>query len=151
MADLKESIRLLLFINESPHRIALTFSIGLFIGISPFIGMHTILALLVAFIFRLNKIIILLGTYVTNPWTIIPIYTFSTFIGTKILGIKSVIPDIDWTNITFLKIMNGMKPLIIPFFLGTTFVGAISSIIIYFILYALIKKTRRLHSNTRMS
>ncbi len=151
MADLKEKIRLLLFINESPHRIALTFSIGLFIGISPFIGAHTILALLVAFIFRLNKIIILLGTYVTNPWTIIPIYTFSTFIGAKILGIKSVIPDIDWTDITFLKIMNGMKPLVIPFFVGTTFVGAISSIIIYFILYALIKKTRRLHNHTRMS
>ena len=39
----------LLHIQDSPERTAAAFAIGIFFGFSPFLGFHTLLALIVAF------------------------------------------------------------------------------------------------------
>ncbi|RME67583.1 MAG: DUF2062 domain-containing protein [Nitrospirae bacterium] len=81
-----DRIRLIFTIKDSPRRLALSFSTGLFIGISPLLGLHTILSIIVASVFKLNKLVTLMGTYVTNPWSLIPIYAFCTWIGIKLTG-----------------------------------------------------------------
>ena len=55
----RATFRRLLAIDDPPERTALAFSIGVFIAFSPFLGLHTIAATLVAFLFRFNKIAIL--------------------------------------------------------------------------------------------
>jgi uncharacterized protein (DUF2062 family) len=132
-----------LTIKESPNKIALSFSIGVFIGMSPLVGLHTILGLAIASIFRLNKFVTIIGVYITNPWTIVPIYTFSTFVGAKLLGLKKVIPDIDWHNLGITKIISELKDLLIPFVVGTLFVGTLSAIISFIILYHIVRNTRK--------
>ena len=67
--------------------IALAFSVGIFVGMSPLFGIHTILGLILAWIFSLNKFVTIVGVYITNPWTIVPIYTFATWFGGKLLGL----------------------------------------------------------------
>lgn len=120
----------------------MAFAVGIFIGMSPLFGIHTILGLIAAWIFKLNKIVTITGVYVTNPWTIVPIYTFSTYIGAKCLGIKQVFSNIDWSHITFSSFAHELKPLLMPFVVGAVLIGIISSVISYFIIYHAVKRAR---------
>ncbi|MEW6109424.1 MAG: DUF2062 domain-containing protein [Nitrospirota bacterium] len=139
---LRDRLRQILTINETPQKIAAAFAAGVFIGMSPLLGIHTILGLAVAWVFRLNRLVTLVGVYVTNPWTIVPIYTFGTWVGARLMNINDIIPDIDWNNITFLGFIDGFRPLVLPFVLGTTLIGFISAIIGYIIIYKAVKANR---------
>jgi uncharacterized protein len=79
--------RRLLTLDDPPERTALAFSIGVFIAFSPFLGLHTIAATLIALLFRFNKIAIYTGTFVNNPFlTLVPIVVVSYAIGALLLG-----------------------------------------------------------------
>lgn len=137
---LRDKIRLILSVKDTPHRISMAFAVGIFIGMSPLLGLHTILGILVAYLFRLNRLVTIVGVYITNPWTIIPIYTFSTWVGVKCLGIDKVLPNIDWKHITFGALLNDFSSLIMPFIVGAFLVGTLLSIISYIIIYRLAKR-----------
>ena len=137
---LRERLQLILSVKDTPHRLSLAFSLGVFIGMSPLLGLHTVLGVLVSTVFRLNRLVTLAGVFVTNPWTIIPIYTFSTLVGARCLGIKHILPDIDWNHITFGALLNDFRPLLMPFIFGTVLIGVFSSLISYAIIYHLTKK-----------
>jgi uncharacterized protein len=102
---------------------------------SPLLGVHTVLGLAAAWIFKLNRMITLVGVFVTNPWTIVPIYSFGTFCGAKVLGMEKIIPDVDWAHISFLGFLSEFRPLLIPFIVGTTLLGAVSALIGYLVIY----------------
>lgn len=138
----REKLRQVIATKESPHRVAVAFSIGVFLGMSPLIGIHTLLGLAIAWIFRLNKFVTLVGVFVTNPWTIVPIYTFGIWTGAKLLGINRVVPQIDWTHMTFLDIAQNFTPIILPFFVGTTLVGTVAGLISYIIIFFAMKGIR---------
>ena len=90
----RAAFRRLLAIDDPPERTALAFSIGVFIAFSPFLGLHTIMATLIAFIFRFNKIAIYTGTFINNPFlTLVPIIIASYAVGAFILGRPLSIPD----------------------------------------------------------
>ena len=90
----RAAFRRLLAIDDPPERTALAFSIGDFIAFSQFLGLHTIMATLVAFIFRFNKIAIYTGTFINNPFlTLVPIIIASYAVGAFILGRPLSIPD----------------------------------------------------------
>jgi uncharacterized protein (DUF2062 family) len=90
----RAAFRRLLAIDDPPERTALAFSIGVFIAFSPFLGLHTILATLIAFLFRFNKIAIYTGTFVNNPFlTLVPIIIASYAVGAAALGEPWQIPD----------------------------------------------------------
>jgi len=145
-----DKIRLISYIKEPPWKIALTFSIGIFIGMSPLIGFHTVIAITLAILFRLNKIVILMATYLINPWTIVPIYTFSTFIGAKILH-QEINININWSYVTISEIVNSTSELLLPFIIGTLLVGFVSSVLSYIIIYALLTKRRSLYRDSGLS
>src|SRR5690349_18934269 len=89
----RAAFRRLLAIDDPPERTALAFSIGVFIAFSPFLGLHTILATLIAFIFRFNKVAIYTGTFVNNPFfTLVPIIIGSYTVGAFVLGLPLQIP-----------------------------------------------------------
>jgi hypothetical protein len=138
----KDRIKDVIKLKESPHRIALAFATGVFIGMSPLLGFHTLLGFAIAWIFRLNPFALLAGVYITNPWTIVPIYTFSTYVGAQCLGLEQMIPEIDWSNLSFINLLNDLEPLLMPFILGTLLIGTIASIISYIIIYLAAKKIR---------
>src|SRR6266480_3372756 len=89
----RATFRRLLAIDDPPERTALAFSVGVFIGFSPVLGLHTIIATLVAFLFRFNKVAIYLGTYINNPFlTLVPIILVSYAIGAFLLSRPLRIP-----------------------------------------------------------
>ncbi len=89
----RTAFRRLLAIDDPPERTALAFSVGVFIAFSPFLGLHTVAATVVAFLFRFNKIAIYSGTFINNPFlTLIPIIVISYAVGALLLGMPLRIP-----------------------------------------------------------
>ena len=62
----------LLHVADTPERTAAAFALGVFFGFSPFLGLHTIMALALAFALNLNRVATLLGVYSNLPWIIAP-------------------------------------------------------------------------------
>ena len=90
----RKTLRRLLAIDDPPERTALAFSIGIFIAFSPFLGLHTIMATLVAFIFRFNKVAIYTGTFINNPFlTLVPIIIASYGLGALVMGRPLSLPE----------------------------------------------------------
>jgi uncharacterized protein (DUF2062 family) len=74
-------------VHESPERLAAAWALGIGIGLSPVMGLHTVLALLLALLFRLNKVDVVLGTLVINPWTLPVYFPAAVLLGKRITGV----------------------------------------------------------------
>jgi uncharacterized protein (DUF2062 family) len=83
---MKDLIKKLLHIEDTAERTALAYSIGIFLGFSPFLGFHTLMGLTIAFLFNLNRVAILLGVWSNTPWWIVPYYIIATWIGMRVTG-----------------------------------------------------------------
>jgi uncharacterized protein len=77
----------LLHTHDTPHRTAAAFALGVFLGFSPFLGLHALLGLALAFLLRLNRVAVLLGVYSNLPWILVPYYTIATIAGAAVLGL----------------------------------------------------------------
>jgi uncharacterized protein (DUF2062 family) len=138
---IRAAFRRLLAIDDPPERTALAFSIGVFIAFSPFLGLHTIMATAVAFLFRFNKIAIYTGTFINNPFlTLIPIIIASYAIGAFILGRPLRIPDEGLNLLTSPSIFSGdyyrqlflqSWNIVWPFTVGATALSVVCSLLSY--------------------
>jgi uncharacterized protein (DUF2062 family) len=128
-------LRVLLQVEDSPARVALAFAIGVFVSFSPFLGIHTGLSLGIAFLFRLNRVAILIGTWVNNPWTIAPVYTAGTLLGCALLGVSpATLGDVDWKlhgRAFYEALLEGFRPLLVPFLVGNLIVAAVAALVTY--------------------
>ena len=67
--------------HEEPERVAASFAIGVAIAFTPLIGLHLVMALVIAVVLRLNKLDVFLGTLVVNPLTLGPVSAAALPIG----------------------------------------------------------------------
>lgn len=65
----------------SPHAIAGGFSLGIFIALTPTIGLQLVIAVFLATLLKVSRPAALLSVMVTNPLTIPPIFTFNYWVG----------------------------------------------------------------------
>ena len=151
----RSTIRRLLAIDDPPERTALAFSIGVFIAFSPFLGLHTILATLLAFIFRFNKVAIYTGTFINNPFlTLVPIIVASYGVGAFILGRPLQIPQEGVELLKDPEIFSGeyyrrlasqSRYIVEPFAVG----GLVLSVVCSVIAYPLTLRALRLYRTRR--
>ena len=87
MSYLRKAIASLLRVPDTPERTAFAFSLGVFIGFSPFLGFHTLLGFAVALLLRLNKIAVMMGVWSNVPWLAVPFYAFATWVGVRVMGL----------------------------------------------------------------
>jgi uncharacterized protein (DUF2062 family) len=149
----RSTFRRLLAIDDPPERTALAFSIGVFIGFCPFLGLHTILATFVAFVFRFNKIAIYTGTFINNPFlTLVPIIIVSYAIGAFILGRPLKIPDQGVELLTHPAVFSGdyyrqifiqSWTIVKPFAVGATVLSVVCSLLAYPITLKALRAYRR--------
>jgi len=83
--SIRERIRHILHLDETPHELAKAFAFGVFVAFTPSIGFHTATVLLLAWALRLNKAVALTGTFVNNPWTIAFVYIAPTWLAAVVL------------------------------------------------------------------
>lgn len=79
--------------GDSPERTALAFAVGVWIGFSPLLGVQTLTAILVAVVFRFNRLAVLAGAYANLPWLMPPYYAAATAGGAWLLG-QGLPPDL---------------------------------------------------------
>lgn len=85
---IRETIKGILTFGDSPNRLSLAFAIGIFIAFTPTVGLHTLSAIFIAWALRMNKAVTFAGTFVSNPYTQIPIYGLCLWVGSKLSGQK---------------------------------------------------------------
>ena len=73
-------------IPDTPHKISLGMSCGIFASFTPLFGLHFIIAGLLSYVLRANVLASLIGTFVGNPITFPIITVFNLKLGEKILG-----------------------------------------------------------------
>src|SRR6266487_2552637 len=78
----------LLHTHDTPERTAAAYALGVFFGFSPLLGLHTVLGLVFAFAFDLNRVAVLLGIYSNLPWILPAYYTLATLAGAAILRVE---------------------------------------------------------------
>lgn len=142
----RRALQVLLHVEDTPHRIALAFAIGVWIAFSPLLGIHTVLALGIAFAFRLSRVAILLGAYINNPWTLAPLYLAGTVVGCGILGVPTEgLAELDWSlkgSEFYAHLMASLRPYLWPFVLGNTILGVAGGLLGYVILRRLFERRR---------
>ena len=145
----------LLHVADTPERTAAAFAMGVFFGFSPFLGFHTVLAIIVAFLFNLNRVAALLGVYSNLPWIIAPYYAIVTMVGAKIIGHK--LPEgfrAQLAALFELSVFHGefwhqlitiLKPLLWPYTVGSLLGAIVMAAVAYPLALAFVTSRRRIH------
>ncbi len=146
MRWIARTAKILRHVDGSPPRVAAAFGIGVFIAFFPILGIHTGLALGIALLFRLNKVAILVGAWINNPWTIAPIYSAGTLVGCALLGVAPVSPaGVDWSlrgRVFYSELATALAPLVWPFVIGNLVLGALAGTAAFFLLRFLLARWR---------
>jgi len=138
---LKEKFMILIKSNSAPEHIALGVAIGVFIGVTPLYGFHTVLVIITAILIpKTNKIAILIGSNISTPPTA-PFISWGGYeIGKILLGDKY--PAIQWTYLKHFR-YSDIKEILFPLFLGSFILGLVLAVCSYFIMLILVKKFRK--------
>lgn len=149
LGRLRGFLRQLLHLGDSPERTALAFSIGVFFSFSPFVGLHTVMGLATAFLFKLNRLALLAGVFVNNPWTMAPVASLGTALGFHILGTENKFSEVSWDTIlsgSFWKEMfSDVENLLLPFFVGNLILSVAAGMIAYVVMRRVLVRHRARH------
>ena len=147
LASFRSHLSQVLHLQESPHRTALAFAIGVFIAFSPTYGLHIASAMFCAWAFRLNCPSLLLGTLINNPWTIAPILAGTIWTGFLILGITDL-PELSWDTLSLESLDTTILPYILPFTVGACTLSLLGSLLAYPLSLVVITQHRKRHGTT---
>jgi uncharacterized protein (DUF2062 family) len=145
----------LLHIDDTPERTAAAFALGVFFGFSPFLGLHTLLGIVFAFLLNLNRVAVLLGVYSNLPWIIGPYYAGVTMAGAKLTGHK--LPPGFKANLATLfdlsvfqgqfwrQLFELLKPLLWPYAVGSMIGAIVLGALAFPVALAFVTSRRRIH------
>ena len=121
-------------LNGSAHSIALGLAAGAFVSASPFMGMHLLIAALIAWLLGGNIIASAVGTWAGNPISF-PFIWLATFnIGHLILGTEDKAGDLPELSLwLFIDApIESLLPVILPMAIGGVFVGIVMAVATYY-------------------
>ena len=141
----------LLGIQDSPHKIAFGFGLGVFLGILP--GAGPVASVTLAFIFRVNKAAALAGSVLTNTWLSFVTFALAVKLGAGLTGTEwqkvsvqcqELVKNFHFKNLFDAAILQILKPLMIGY-LG---VGLSAGILAYLLAYAVVGMKKKSNSGT---
>jgi uncharacterized protein (DUF2062 family) len=158
---LRERATHVLHLDEEPSRLAAGMAVGVFIGLTPFYGLHTLLALVAAYVLRLNKAATITGAWLNLPWFAPFVYAFCFRLGEAVL-------TGDWSSFSLASIQGFASYLRAspretagtlyqmvwdmlfvaskPLFVGTIIMGLVLAVAAYFITLEAVRDVRRLRA-----
>jgi uncharacterized protein (DUF2062 family) len=144
---LRRLLEAFLHLDDTPPRIAAAFAVGVYLAFHPLFGLHTLMALGIAFAFRLSRAAVLVGIYVNNPWTMAPMYLAGTTLGCWILGVPlEGLSDLEWDldNRAFYRLLLvSLRPYLWPYVVGNTILGIVCGSIAYVIVRGILERRAR--------
>lgn len=78
---IRRLLKWLLSLKGSPQQIALGLAVGVMVGFSPFWGLHMVIAAALATLFGANRPAAVAAVWLSNPFTVIPIYSLTYRVG----------------------------------------------------------------------
>jgi uncharacterized protein (DUF2062 family) len=144
----------LLHIQDTPERTAAAFALGVFLGFSPFLGLHTLLAILAAFLLNMNRVAVLMGAYSNLPWFLAPYYAIATMVGSEITGKRppadlrsslgrlfelSLFHEEFWRRLVVI-----IKPLLWPYTVGSMLCALVLAAAAYHLALAFVRSRHRI-------
>ena len=132
-----------------PHHLGWSFALGLAIAMNPLLGLHTGLVVASCALFRkLHRPLTLLGAFINNPWTMVPIATVSTLVGNSLLGrgLGIDLSGVDWSSIGwhsfstregFHLMAEMLRPILVPYLLGGFVLSLLAIPVGYFLMLRL--------------
>ena len=135
--SLKRAYERFLKIRGSPREIALGFALGLFIGMTPTIGFQMAIAVFFAALFKWNKISAAVAVWITNPLTAPFIYSFSYFVGAKMLGFK-IAPKL-LTGLDFPTLKEAGAKILLATTVGGVVVGVPLALLGYYLAFSAVR------------
>ena len=131
--------------NDSPEKLARGFAIGVFWGVLPTFGFAILFSLPTSILFKANRLTAILGTFVSNPFTV-PFYLlWATEIGSFILRAGKL--TFSWDILKLNKLLNLSKSLLV----GSVVLAAGMAIASYGILLLIIPLIRKINQISKHS
>ena len=136
--------RRLIRITATPHQIALGLATGVFMGFSPFVGLHMVTAAFICLFSGGSVLAAALGTMVCNPLSC-PIMLISDYkLGTLLFGEVGHLPDLSALDQGFLDILASpvefaqlfwalLGPVFLPLLVGGAVLGLLFAAPSYFL------------------
>lgn len=152
---LRRRLGALLHIDDTPERTAGAFALGVFFGFSPFLGLHTLLGIALAFLLNLNRVAALLGVYSNLPFLMAPYYAITTVLGSEMTGDRVALDGLEsqlravfglsvLDHEFWQRLMVVIKPLLIPYAVGSTIGALLLAAAGYHVALAFITSRRRI-------
>ena len=139
--SLKMAYRRFLKIRGNPREIALGFSLGLFVSMSPTMGFQMAIAVPIAAMFKWNKIAAAMAVWVTNPLTAPFIYGATYFVGAKLTGMSLGLKAVDAAHRSTMLVFAEKAPEIFgAMTLGGVVIGLPLAVIGYYCAYYGVEK-----------
>jgi uncharacterized protein (DUF2062 family) len=148
--------------KASPHAIALGFAAGAFASFTPFVGLHFILAGLIAFALRSSILASAIGTVVGNPLTFPFIWLATYNVGAALLGREAkgevvldlpAIPEnavnagmMDFAE----RLSQRIEPVFLPMLIGGTLLGLACAAACYFIARLSVERFKQRRKQVRV-
>lgn len=153
---IKNFLKRLIYGERSPKKLALSFSIGIFIAFSPFIGFHNIMIFFFSWAFGLNTLTTFAIAHINNPITTIPCFSlchmFGHWIVNDLLGVAVNFVNPYWVNYIIDKLnyyLGTPKICFWTFFIGANMLGLLLGLISYPIMKFIFKKI--INENTQLA
>ena len=123
-------------LKGSPRAIARGLAVGAFAGMFPLFGLQMLLGILLAVVFKGNKLAAAAATWLSNPLTYVPIYAMNYHIGRVLLRLDEV--DVARQSFTdWNQIIAFGSDVLASLMVGSCVVGLIVSLMAYCLGYQL--------------
>lgn len=131
----------LISLKGEPDTIAAGLAVGVFIGVTPTTPFHTILTILICFLFKKNITAGYLGSWIiSNPLTIPFFYVAEHRLGKCLLG--NSYNGLNLSDYSLFGIMQMGRDVVVPLLTGGIILAPFFAVPAYFIAYKLILSVR---------
>lgn len=131
-------------IRGTPHAIALGMALGIFVGLTPLMGFHTVIAVLLASLFKCSKITAAIGVFITNPVTAPMIYPLTYQLGAALTGFSE---PAQWLKIFepdgVINLVKNSPMILVDLLVGGAIIGLPLSLAAYHITHSAVLRARR--------
>jgi uncharacterized protein len=142
--------------GASPHSVALGTAIGVFVAMTPTVGLQMVIGICIATVVKANRVAAALPAWITNPATIVPIYSFNYLLGRTVTrqgpGVDDFIEAFNGVLDTFQAegslaaaqtLMDLGMEILVPLWTGCVLVGIICALPTYPLMLRAVKLFHR--------
>jgi uncharacterized protein (DUF2062 family) len=132
-------------LQGSPEELARGMASGVFAGSFPLFGFQILIGVAIATVLRGNRIMAAASTWISNPFTYLPIFAFNYQVGVWILGTSSTK---GFTDLDSLRGWADMGTEVSArLMLGSALVGLVAGLLSYYLGLPLVRRIRQRRSS----